>query len=554
MFIETYSDENITRTFIKSSNVKAYPCGHRRSELIDTDSDLNTVTDQRYFPFDPEARLNTEANNRSHSSLNGFTQTYIKEWDYADKKILTMSLAGYLFTIELPTVARTEMVGVKPTEVSYDLSQPNTFGSDIITALTTKLSSLIAEAEKRGDIDDKTATEVRLATVTNADSIYANILLEDIKLFSGFKEYYTNILRNQPEDMDAPNTSIDLLKSNFGSTVADAQSSSNYYFSGLSFSTIPLTVAAIADGDDEKADYIKDFKTYDSKQRPTRAGTTQTIVSLRILKKVTNTWRIYQPALLPKIEHGTTEDSIVVYGATTLKGTDKKLTVEGTAEIVGDTTIDSNLKVEDNINVGNLTSEEKVTDNNGGCIVAKNDIIAKQNLTAGQKLTVGGTADITGATAIKSSLAVGPTVTPDTANAGTITAETHVETPTLNASTSITTPSAIITSATITTAEVTTATIDTTTIDTATIADTTTDNLTVNTKAIIEEADIETADINTLTGNSAEITNITGTNTVSSANMYQNGYKVPIIELVSSEAEFQLKISRIGLKPQAEQD
>jgi hypothetical protein len=94
---------SINLTFVESTNIQAYPCGSRRSTFIsaDTNNDGTTATNEgKYIPFDPEARLNTEANNRKHSSLNGYTQTYLKDWDEANKT-LTLSLAGHLFTIKL---------------------------------------------------------------------------------------------------------------------------------------------------------------------------------------------------------------------------------------------------------------------------------------------------------------------------------------------------------------------------------------------------------------------------------------------------------------------
>ena len=106
MFIETYTDEiagvDQILTFIKSSNIQAYPCGRRRAvEDRDlNDNDIVEADEHIRIPFDPEARLNTEANNRKHSSLNGYTQTYLKEWD-EKKKLLTVALAGYLFNITL---------------------------------------------------------------------------------------------------------------------------------------------------------------------------------------------------------------------------------------------------------------------------------------------------------------------------------------------------------------------------------------------------------------------------------------------------------------------
>jgi hypothetical protein len=99
MFIKTHDDtldggSTTTLTFVKSVNIQAFPCGRRRSTII------NVTTEDR-IPFDPEARLNTEANNRKHSGLNGFTQTYLNTWD-TGKGILSIALAGYLFNITLP--------------------------------------------------------------------------------------------------------------------------------------------------------------------------------------------------------------------------------------------------------------------------------------------------------------------------------------------------------------------------------------------------------------------------------------------------------------------
>lgn len=554
MFIETragktVNNTDITLAFAKSTNVYAFPCGRRRSSEVDQDGNLvNTKTDKYYFPFDPEARLNTEANNRKHSSLNGFTQTYLKDWDN-DKKLLTLSLAGYLFKIALSTVTikttatdhGTNQASVIETEIDY--CDINNFGNGILAAIRKQFEAALDSAKNE---EDRNAAENAIATINSATAIYANIVIEDVHLFSGFQEYFTGILRNQT-DGDLPATSLDLLKTaaeNMHDYI-EARNFDNYFFSGLSFSTVPLT-GAVQTRSCEPVTVQIDSVANKTVER--------LVVSLRILERDTSgsEWKIHQPALLPKIDHGTTEDSIIIYGNATVKGNDKKLTVEGTAEITGDTDVRSNLTVDDNINVGNPTTA--ATGNNGGCIVAKNNITAEQNLVAGQNLTVGGTAEITGNTTvtgdttIKSSLAVGPTVAPDTANAGTITAETHVETPTLNASTSITTPSAAITSATITTAEVKdTATINTAIIDTATITSTTTtDDLTVKTKATVEEADIETANIDTLTGDDATIGTIKSDDIQQKiTETYRN---VPVIfvekQTTSGHDEYQLQIVR----------
>lgn len=235
MFIETHGDTKVTLTFIKSLNVKAYPCGRRRSQLIDGS------TEDYYIPFDPEARLNTEANNRKHSSTNGYTQTYIRKWD---NETLSLVLGGYLFDIKL--------------EGDFTDSEKgkNKFGSDIIA-----------------NVDSSGST---------ANKIYANILIEEVPLYTGFTQYYTEVLRNQ-SSTENPSTSLDLLVS---SDTAESDDSNDYYFSGLSFSTKPLT------------DLTESF------------GEDQYVVSLCILEKTRGEWRLYNPSLLPKIEHGETENSV----------------------------------------------------------------------------------------------------------------------------------------------------------------------------------------------------------------------------------------------------
>lgn len=373
MFIKTHKDNTIMLTFLQSDKINAYPCGRRRSSPVDKDGDTSNTTDDIYYiPFDPEARLNTEANNRKHSSLNGFTQTYIKDWN-GRNKLLTLSLAGYLFNITLPESTLT-INGVNET---LDFSEQNNFGRAIIACLVEQLTTLKSNAEQKNDIENVTSLTAEKTAVEQATRLYANILLEDVHLFSGFKDYYTRVLRNQSDG--EPKTSLDLLKASGSVSNPD-----DYYFSGLSFSTIPLT--SIVDGAASEITRDSLPRTYTRSNGQSSINVNQQIVSLCILEKEGSSWIIHQPALLPKIDHGTTEDSIVVYGDTTLKGNGKKLTVEGTAEVVGDTTIYSDLKVEDNINVG--TPATPAEGDNGGCIVAESNITAEQNITAKNNLYV----------------------------------------------------------------------------------------------------------------------------------------------------------------------
>jgi hypothetical protein len=62
--------------------------------------------------------------------------------------------------------------------------------------------------------------------------------------------------------------------------------------------------------------------------------------------------------------------------------------VSNVLEVTGETTLQSNLKVADNINVGNLTADEMKKANNGGYIVAKQDIIAKHDIIAENNATI----------------------------------------------------------------------------------------------------------------------------------------------------------------------
>lgn len=251
MFIESYdsydystASKAIKLNFIKSLSVSAYPCGRRRSNV------LGFGEDAYYIPFDPEARLNTEANNRKHSALNGYTQTYLKNWDINETQTMSLSLGGYLFTIKLES----------------SINTPNEFGMKV--------------AESVGD-----------------SSIYANICIEETPLFSAhFGKYYTSVLRNQSRTAEAQ-ASLDLLVSSASGNIDNPD---NYYFSGLSFSTAPLS------GNEGTRSITNVYDEIDN------ATLTQRVISLKILEKVNGVWQIYQPALLPEIEHGDIENSVKV--------------------------------------------------------------------------------------------------------------------------------------------------------------------------------------------------------------------------------------------------
>ena len=494
---ETTSLESLL-TFVRSVNIQAFPCGRRTSAPESAPQDY-------YFPFDPEARLSTEANNRKHSSLNGYTQTYLKEWDNSEK-LLTLSLAGYLFTVALDGTYTTTVDGNEVTS-AFNYSAVADFCSAIITQLSEKADSILSSARSATiDAEEKiAAAEELLRNIESSDYIYANILLEDVHLFSGTpKEYFTSILRDQYDTTNSelaaadigPNPLLDILNKAAEDAVnfEPKLNPDNYFFSGLSFSATPLTGV--------EATRSSALHHVDREHMPNDT-TTQLVVSLRILEKVDEEWQIHQPAYLPKIEHGVTENSLVV-GDTRVQRIEDPDTEEVVDNYNGDLTVDHDIYVGNQlISTGNITTDTL-------------DVLTKTttkalDVTNNAYIT---TADITGAT-------IGTEVV------GTSTITT-----------------AGITTATIGTADITIATIDTATIGTATITDTTTDNLTVNTKATIAEADIETADINTLTGNTATITTINSDD----INQKVNGqyYDVPVMFLDKVGSEYQLKISRVN--------
>lgn len=243
MFITITNDngsDNVTRVvFIESSNIKVSPCGKRGTTGEDTEGG-DSAAENAPSPFDPESRLNTEASNRKRSGINGFTSTFIKNWD--SDSTIALVLDGYLFEISC--------------------------SSDFITAITTELQP-------------------------ETDKIYANILLQEVPLYADNElEYKTEILRDQSNANEgSPALSLDLL-------MGEA-----YYFSGLSFTTAIIT-----------------------------PGTDQRAVSLCVLEKKDNEWKVCQTSFLPKIEHGNSEDSVKIDELEVKKITAETITLQNASE------------------------------------------------------------------------------------------------------------------------------------------------------------------------------------------------------------------------------
>ena len=251
MFIK--NNEN-SLTFIKSKNINAFPCGRRRSNLIGPDGKPD---EQYYIPFDPEARLNTEANIRRHTGLNGFSNSYILGWDEATRAF-TFVIAGYLFSVTLDT--------------GY---------------LTVNDFCTVAAG----------------SAYTNADNaIFANIKLREVPFFSGsatIPKAFTEILRDQVYAVnEAPAAYLDFSVPGATNTNAD-----NYYFAGLSLSNEAkdnLTTYAVEGSDD--------------------LFITEKTISLRLFAKKDGIWELHNPSKLPDIRHGDYDNSTVVPGDLTVTG------------------------------------------------------------------------------------------------------------------------------------------------------------------------------------------------------------------------------------------
>lgn len=285
LFNETRVQTNSSRplTFIRSLNINVYPCGRRRSQAIDFDNNNDTKDDKYYIPFDPEARLNTEFNNRRYSSTNGFTQSYINKWD-TEKGLFSFTISGYGFTIDLTK-------SLKPDE--YDYNNINNFGKKIAENLAACVSN---------------------PNNFECTKIYANIKLEEIPLYASVDTTYnTWVLRNQSAT-ELAEVVLDFRKTN----IENYNDSTDYYFSGLSFSAEPIT-GKIKDPATNKYFTYSDtfiekgaFATNASGDPdPVRS---QHDFSLCILSKdeISGEWQLYEPAKLPYIEHGDIENSLNV--------------------------------------------------------------------------------------------------------------------------------------------------------------------------------------------------------------------------------------------------
>ena len=244
--------------YLDSLNIKVFPSGRRKSELLNE----NDQKEKYHIPIDPEARLNTEANHRKHSGLNGYKQDYILDWGSDSIKLV---LAGYLFNIKLSTDFRS----------TEDTSSCQLIGEHLAAELKDNNGNKI--------VDNK---------------IYVNILTTDVTFFKSVdgssnieSQVGTEILRDQSFSAD-PRTCLDLQKVNNPKLATD------FYFSGLSFSAEPL---------------------YTIKPELKNSNNMHAF-TLQILTKNGDVWQIYEPSRLPKLDHGDNPDSVKIPGDLAVDG------------------------------------------------------------------------------------------------------------------------------------------------------------------------------------------------------------------------------------------
>jgi hypothetical protein len=295
---EAGSGESVNITFPASIDVQAFPCARRRS------IELTIGQTQQMWPFDPEARLNTERNNRRHTGINGYRDSYINTINI-EKPTATapasgqeqklgecdFTLAGYNFKLNL-----------------FEDSLPTGFTRTGVTSGIDLLGQLILHGL---DLDETIAN--------SANKLYANIVLEEQMLYTGDLTNATTkklsasswLLGRQIFQNTGSETALDLLRAVApGENASDLiKDPANFYFSALSFSKEKITPSSA----------VEDVNGV-SISPVVLSGKNLIVVSMNILQKSNNQCVINQRALLPDIRHGSTVDSVEVGSLNALNG------------------------------------------------------------------------------------------------------------------------------------------------------------------------------------------------------------------------------------------
>lgn len=401
--------------FLNSMEINVFPCSRRNSSIIESQKEGQS---HYYFPYDPEARLTTEANKIKETSSNGFTQTYIKSVNFFDGN----SLAGTDRIVHSPDQKNPTRDKTGKNDVNFSTLPGFNF---VIGGynFNIPLNNPKHPCNLNAFADTITTALAGLVEQATTDKLYANIRLVNVPLYSlgdsgtvvvdgdGNSPSTTRtivantwILRDQFEGAQGvdvtlgpppPAAHLDALKASANTSVDVRSNLESFYFSGLSFSTEPLTGL-------ETTSYSEVYLSNDSQYD-------QRVISILLLiKDKKNNWVINQRAYLPNIWHGEEEDSVEVSNFRT----HGNLEIDGDVHITGhilantdtpekkaraqfyDVNIDHNLDVD---GMARIDNDFYV----GGQTLLNGDVHLKQDLKVDQdtevrNLTVSGTPDVPG--------------------------------------------------------------------------------------------------------------------------------------------------------------
>jgi hypothetical protein len=414
--------------FLNSMEINVFPCSRRNSSIIETHMEGQS---HYYFPYDPEARLTTEANKIKETSLNGFTQTYIKSVNLfsKDDSALTISKLNHTPSQENPSESASDFEkSTGKNDVNFStlpgfnfviggynfnipLNNPKKLGT------LNELAQNIMQTVQSCITNDMTGETWSLQR--DSKKLYANIRLVNTPLYSlgdsgtvladaeGNSADTTRtivantwVLRDQFAEVQVaagsepppPAAHLDALKTG-ANTASAVRNLESYYFSGLSFSAVPLTGLETTSYSEF---YLPGGSQYD-----------QRIISILLLEnKGTRTnpnWVVNQRALLPNIWHGEEEDSVEVGNFRT----HGNLEIDGDVHITGHILANTNtsekkaraqfydVNIDHNLDVDGMAR----IDNDfyvGGQTLLNGDVHLKQDLQVDQdtkvrNLTVSGT-------------------------------------------------------------------------------------------------------------------------------------------------------------------
>lgn len=324
--------------------------------------------------FDPEARLNTERTNRLRTAVNGFTDSFIDTF-VNDIKQNEDETETTLSTGTLVFVLAGYRIEIK----NFDPQ-----------AIANKLG------------------------LNPGNTIYAHLSLHD-EVPLDVPDYYTEILYRQSSISTAEN-------------YLDVYYDDDTFFMGVSFTGNPYLTDSI----------VIVTATSEGVKTVSKKLTEKNLALYNVVEDATGStqYELVQTSLLPKIEHGETEDSIKISGDFTVKhGEQTSFKVTENKTTLGPTEI-SELDVTGDFTIKQVSGEGEeisfeITKHRVGTVNVPLHITKGTTIDGGVNLNAGVRAF---------GLIVGDSAEGDIFPNGTIKAKGHIETPTLEATTSVKTP------------------------------------------------------------------------------------------------------------------